>query len=111
MIRLPPRSTLFPYTTLFRSHAFSLWGPTPPSQPAPVHNPATAATPNSSLSPSEPSRYTSWPGLFDRSFTGRHLPPGDDGRSYPAKDKDLGPLTRQDPMKLSQRSSDLYCFF
>src|SRR6266487_7068094 len=24
MIRRPPRSTLFPYTTLFRSHAFSL---------------------------------------------------------------------------------------
>src|SRR5256885_7126719 len=24
MIRRPPRSTLFPYTTLFRSHAFTL---------------------------------------------------------------------------------------
>src|SRR2546430_13629249 len=27
MIRRPPRSTLFPYTTLFRSQLF--WGPTP----------------------------------------------------------------------------------
>src|SRR2546427_4866684 len=29
MIRRPPRSTLFPYTTLFRSHALLLqrWGP------------------------------------------------------------------------------------
>src|SRR2546422_3350787 len=26
MIRRPPRSTLFPYTTLFRSHAFYLLG-------------------------------------------------------------------------------------
>src|SRR2546425_5602425 len=25
MIRRPPRSTLFPYTTLFRSHFFRLW--------------------------------------------------------------------------------------
>src|SRR2546427_8243392 len=27
MIRRPPRSTLFPYTTLFRSHAFGLQQP------------------------------------------------------------------------------------
>src|SRR5438132_7030936 len=27
MIRLPPRSTLFPYTTLFRSDARSAWPP------------------------------------------------------------------------------------
>src|SRR2546429_423087 len=26
MIRRPPRSTLFPYTTLFRSPVFGLWG-------------------------------------------------------------------------------------
>src|SRR2546426_3672549 len=26
MIRRPPRSTLFPYTTLFRSVSWSLWG-------------------------------------------------------------------------------------
>src|SRR2546425_8591489 len=29
MIRRPPRSTLFPYTTLFRSHVASLSAPTP----------------------------------------------------------------------------------
>src|SRR5437899_10006935 len=27
MIRRPPRSTLFPYTTLFRSHWWSSWWP------------------------------------------------------------------------------------
>src|SRR2546430_13697875 len=40
MIRRPPRSTLFPYTTLFRSHFLSfpqsypqdLWNPTPTRQ-------------------------------------------------------------------------------
>src|SRR2546422_4480839 len=26
MIRRPPRSTLFPYTTLFRSYPFLIWG-------------------------------------------------------------------------------------
>src|SRR5256885_11223755 len=35
MIRRPPRSTLFPYTTLFRSHpdTFSLWQTSPPQRP------------------------------------------------------------------------------
>src|SRR2546422_6271542 len=28
MIRRPPRSTLFPYTTLFRSYLFSVWSVT-----------------------------------------------------------------------------------
>src|SRR5256885_7942620 len=35
MIRRPPRSTLFPYTTLFRSHA--------PAAPAAAARPSTAA--------------------------------------------------------------------
>src|SRR4051812_49833325 len=33
MIRRPPRSTLFPYTTLFRSHRFSYHAKTPPDWP------------------------------------------------------------------------------
>src|SRR5258708_31640292 len=43
MIRRPPRSTLFPYTTLFRSHALRSHGHKPPL-PAPRqahHNQAT----------------------------------------------------------------------
>src|SRR5436190_9907189 len=35
MIRRPPRSTLFPYTTLFRSHSLGAWG-APPGAPPPV---------------------------------------------------------------------------
>src|SRR5260370_22749756 len=31
MIRRPPRSTLFPYTTLFRSPLCPIWPTTPPS--------------------------------------------------------------------------------
>src|SRR2546422_9213239 len=59
MIRRPPRSTLFPYTTLFRSRAAPTRPPSaspptpPPSQPGPppaavheaVHPPGARATP------------------------------------------------------------------
>src|SRR2546428_8502950 len=42
MIRRPPRSTLFPYTTLFRSNAASLvGGGTRPVQPAPAGSAAS----------------------------------------------------------------------
>src|SRR2546430_10325223 len=34
MIRRPPRSTLFPYTTLFRSLSFAPMAPPPPPSPA-----------------------------------------------------------------------------
>src|SRR5690348_17721693 len=43
IIRLPPRSTLFPYTTLFRSRARRLHRPEPVAQPVhgePEHRPA-----------------------------------------------------------------------
>src|SRR5258707_15867766 len=36
MIRRPPRSTLFPYTTLFRSPRFEAHQPAPPSSSPPV---------------------------------------------------------------------------
>src|SRR2546429_3552503 len=36
MIRRPPRSTLFPYTTLFRSHANPALCSTPSNQPIPA---------------------------------------------------------------------------
>src|SRR2546422_1979015 len=40
MIRRPPRSTLFPYTTLFRSHE---GGGAPPEQPGVTHRAAQDA--------------------------------------------------------------------
>src|SRR2546429_4201424 len=45
MIRRPPRSTLFPYTTLFRSESFDraiLSQPAPPPSPLISNNPTTA---------------------------------------------------------------------
>src|SRR2546430_10708644 len=38
MIRRPPRSTLFPYTTLFRSPAFSAWAASSSSEKSPVES-------------------------------------------------------------------------
>src|SRR3989442_9718701 len=40
MIRRPPRSTLFPYTTLFRSRGPPWSAPTPPGSPAPMERPS-----------------------------------------------------------------------
>src|SRR5688572_32134264 len=46
MIRRPPRSTLFPYTTLFRSRS-PQFPPAPPPTPPPRCPPSTPATPPS----------------------------------------------------------------
>src|SRR2546422_9849052 len=50
MIRRPPRSTLFPYTTLFRSHT----APPPKHQQAPQALCAPAAAATAPASPSPP---------------------------------------------------------
>src|SRR3712207_7009485 len=43
MIQRPPRSTLFPYTTLFRSHRRRGADPARPDQPADARDPDRAA--------------------------------------------------------------------
>src|SRR2546430_3952420 len=55
MIRRPPRSTLFPYTTLFRSRAPVAAGKLP-AFPRMVRNPRNANTRASFASPSKKSR-------------------------------------------------------
>src|SRR2546429_2259563 len=49
MIRRPPRSTLFPYTTLFRSHRKSALDDAPPAQPQPVPQPVRSEEHTSEL--------------------------------------------------------------
>src|SRR3712207_8331147 len=51
MIRRPPRSTLFPYTTLFRSRAFD--DPSVPTQPLAGLD-AAAGDPRRDASPTQP---------------------------------------------------------
>src|SRR2546423_15000638 len=43
MIRRPPRSTLFPYTTLFRSEPAQVSAPEPVRDPEPLHQRNAAA--------------------------------------------------------------------
>src|SRR3712207_8488613 len=50
MIRRPPRSTLFPYTTLFRSSANANVAPTPATADI-AHTPASGATVSSATAP------------------------------------------------------------
>ncbi|RZJ43730.1 MAG: hypothetical protein EON86_04665 [Brevundimonas sp.] len=83
----------FARSTPARPHRFSLWNAQPPG----------AEIPN------EPSRYTSWPGLLDRSFTGRHLAPV--ARVLPPISETVLLFDRQGPMQPSERSSVLFCFF
>src|SRR2546427_3680425 len=73
MIRRPPRSTLFPYTTLFRSHSVELWscfgvvvnrtctvGPVPSIGDSSVlKNPALNACSMPSLAPMRSEEHTS----------------------------------------------------
>src|SRR3989449_6660319 len=60
MIRRPPRSTLFPYTTLFRSRTGAAlaprappgrYGPSPPAPPAPRSTPRRATAAHSPAPP------------------------------------------------------------
>ena len=83
----------FTRSTPPRPHRFSLWSPQPPGAPT----------------PSAPSTYTAWPGLVDRHFTGRHLPPTDWPR--PPTSEVIRLFERNGPMQESERSSVLFCFF
>jgi len=105
----------FASTTPPRPHRFSLWSPTRPAA-APHVSSAPAGAPleaPASFQSSSSTCYTTWPSLFDRGFTARHLPGRTDGRVYPAIDDVVGLLVRDStaPMRLSESSSFLFCFF
>src|SRR5258707_5908673 len=68
MIRRPPRSTLFPYTTLFRSppaRSLRRRHPPPPACPSRPHRARNAAPPPRSKS-LHAGASTSWPSPADR---------------------------------------------
>src|SRR5207249_7087778 len=54
MLRRPPRSTLFPYTTLFRSRSPSRQARTPAKPPPPAARPAPADRPPRTAPPPWP---------------------------------------------------------
>ncbi|MEO7026078.1 MAG: peroxidase family protein [Caulobacteraceae bacterium] len=96
-----------------RPHRFSLWSPSDASAPAAERFPASSSNQKAKPAPAWVSDYTSWPGLFDRGFTGRHLPPRleDDGRRLPPAAEVVALFKRGQAMIPSPRSSTLFCFF
>src|SRR5689334_24610976 len=56
MIRPPPRSTLFPYTTLFRSFSSTRQGPDKPKFPESQRISVRCKSPRASLSPWKPQK-------------------------------------------------------
>lgn len=87
-----------------RPHPFSLWtgmgmGPPGRDEPAPAFN---------------PSPYVSWPGLADRTYTGRHLPPAPAAFTENLPDIEQVVrrlLLREGPMVPCKKTSALFCFF
>jgi len=111
-----------------RPHPFSLWTgmatghpPTgytaPTAKPLPPHAPAALAAapaPQSPLAPVfSPSGYVSWPGLADRRYTGRHLPPSEPIANLPSAEEVVETLFLRQPGSFTpcRKTSALFCFF
>lgn len=102
----------FASTTRPRPHPFSLWSPSRPSTPAPQRMPATVSNVAAKPSPISPAPcYTSWPSLFDRTFTARHLPPREGGATPPDEKKVAALFKRGSSMRENPRCSVLFCVF
>src|SRR2546429_4436120 len=78
MIRHPPRSTLFPYTTLFRSHFVFIVMPFPRLPAAPPHYPAFE---NTELTWSGP--ITDFPLVEMKSPKAKRSPRGEPAKALP----------------------------
>ena len=84
-----------------RPHRLSLWSPGPPHV-----NPFDTQ-------PKDVADYTSWTGLVDRTYTGRHLSAADDKMTNAAPDLDKirALFDRGDKFKENPRSNVLFCVF
>lgn len=108
-----------------RPHPYSLWSAIGDLKPARGDTAPTAKPPSPTApslqrttapeAPFSPSGYVSWPGLADRRYTGRHLPPADDRetRDLPAIEEVFATLYRRPEGGFvpCARSSALFCFF
>jgi prostaglandin-endoperoxide synthase 2 len=103
----------FAASTPPRPHRFTLWSPSSPTAPVFHHIDATRANVAPKPPPNWVSDYTSWPGLFDRTFTARHLPPRreTDKRPVPDPEAVADLFLRKGQMRNCVRSSALFCFF
>lgn len=78
-----------------RPHCWSLWSPAPPPGPGQIE---------------ECGEYVSWPGLVDKSWTGRHLGPDTTARALPTPDQAAALYARAPAMKTG-RASALFGLF
>jgi prostaglandin-endoperoxide synthase 2 len=95
-----------------RPHPFSLWTGAATGRPSdPLVSPPGAPPPPAPAF--APSSYVSWPGLADRSYTGRHLPPDPAWTgALPSLDELFDTLfRRQGEMKPCKATTALFCFF
>jgi prostaglandin-endoperoxide synthase 2 len=94
-----------------RPHPYSLWTsrtvgppPDPSSESADV-----AQAPHSGFAPSD---YVSWPGLTERTYTGRHLPPDPNWTgALPDERRVFDDLFRREGEIRPGKSTALFCFF
>lgn len=86
-----------------RPHPLSLWSP----DSIDAENGVEAG------SSVQSARFTAWPGLIDREFSGRHLPPANPGyvASLPDIESQVLPLFERQAFLPCPRSSALLCFF
>jgi prostaglandin-endoperoxide synthase 2 len=95
-----------------RPHPYSLWtgaATGPPSEWRPDYCPEIDPPARSFA----PSGYVSWPGLADRSYTGRHLPPADTPpEAQPDAERVFETLfLRRGEMRPCKATTALFCFF
>ena len=81
-----------------RPYAYSLWSPDRSDPPELLVTPAP---------------YITWPGLVDRRYTGRHLPPApvEHGARLPEVERVAELFMRRGAPILSTRTTALFCFF
>ena len=107
-----------------RPYPYSLWtgmgmgappqGATATSSPPPATASTVVTGDAERHSPFTASSYVSWPGLADRGYTGRHLPPAAPGyvESLPSIEDVVGTVyLRKGPMTPCATTSTLFCFF
>ena len=95
-----------------RPHPLSLWSPPGLSGATPPWALRGAGNPASAAKAVRESAYVSWPGLVDRRFSARHLPPDSDRAMPPlAEVVDLYRRPAGQPMRPSVHNAVLLCFF
>lgn len=96
-----------------RPYPFSLWSPQPRIEPDPCGDGEIGAEEAAQAPLLVAAEYTSWPGLFDRTYTGRHLPPASEEsvNELPAEELVIKSLVMRQDFIPAPNTSALFAFF